>query len=78
MPAAGPFTDMVCRQASVDQDPLEAEREIRKNQAGWAMSKKHCVTFADTGAILWSVHPERTGKSADARRLPVTQASERT
>ena len=66
------------RDGHADQDWLEAEREIRKNQAGCARSKKHCVTFADTGAILWSVRPERTGKSADARPLPVTRASERT
>jgi hypothetical protein len=43
-----------------------------------AMSKKHSVTFAGAGAILCLVCRKRSGKATDARRLPVTQASERT
>jgi hypothetical protein len=43
-----------------------------------ALSKKHSVTLADAGAILGSARLKRPVKPADARRLPVTQTSERT
>lgn len=45
--------------------------------AGAGDVKKHSVTLADAGAILGSARLKRPVKPADARRLPVTQASER-